>query len=437
MSTFRRTAKVLLATTAVALTIPFAASFAQRAGGAAPQVDIVATTPQPPPPDMPALTPQEILNRQSRGAAARGSQPAPNYNISRRSDFDKQLPNPYVPNQTWYTMPKGRFLGGISGIMVDNDGRSIWVAERCGGTGNCWASPDVDPIIKFGPDGKVVTTFGKGLISYPHGLWIDADNNVWVTDTVSNVMATAGGATPPKPAIAAGAQVLKFSPTGRLLLRLGTSGIYGNDEAHLSQPSDVVTDRQGNIYVADSHDSPPTNSRIVKYDRTGKFLKAWDSCHPSYARQIDCSHSIEIDTQGRIFVANRANNQIDIFDQEGKRLAVWPHFGKPTGLYIDRNDILYVADSQTSLASGFVKGTHIGSARTGIVTAFIPDPLGNAAPWSGPGTLSPEGVTADRDGNIYTASVRPQGITRWSITTNTRPWPAPAGRGGRGGGDGE
>ena len=88
MSTFRRTAKVLLATTAVALTIPFAASFAQRAGGAAPQVDIVATTPQPPPPDMPALTPQEILNRQSRGAAARGSQPAPNYNISRRSDFD-------------------------------------------------------------------------------------------------------------------------------------------------------------------------------------------------------------------------------------------------------------------------------------------------------------------------------------------------------------
>jgi DNA-binding beta-propeller fold protein YncE len=435
MSGFNRSFKLAMCATAIAAVLPFAASYGQQA--ATPKVDQVPTTPLPPPPDMPPLTPQQILDRQVRGAAARGSQAAPNYNVSRRSDFDKALQNPYAANETWYEMPKGRFLGGISGIQVDNDGKSIWVAERCGGTGNCWGS-DVDPIIKFSADGKILRMFGKGLISYPHGLWIDADNNVWVTDTQSNVMSTAGGPTPPKPAIPAGAQVLKFSPEGKLLLRLGTPGIYGNDEAHLSQPSDVVTDRQGNIYVADAHDSPPVNNRIVKYDRSGKFIKAWDSCHPSYARQIDCSHSIEMDSQGRIFVANRANNQIDIFDQDGKRLAVWPHFGKPTGLYIDkRTDTLYVADSQSSLASGFQKGTHIGSARTGIVTAFIPDPLGISAPWTGASTLSPEGVTADAQGNVFTASVRPQGITRWSIRTTTRPFPAPAGRGGRGGDGGE
>ena len=430
-------AKFAFAAAAVAALLPFAAGFAQQA--AAPAVEKVPSAPLPPPADMPALTPDQVLARQARGGGRGG--PPPNYNVSRRSDFDKALPNPYAANEVWYTMPKGRFLGGISGIQVDNDGRSIWVAERCGGTGNCIGS-HVDPVIHFSADGKVLKMFGKDMINYPHGLWIDRDNNVWVTDLQSNLpqpggRSGRGGAPQPAPATPLGAQVLKFSPQGKLLLRLGTPGIYGNDESHFSQPSDVVTDNDGNIYVADGHDSPPANNRIVKFDKTGRFLKAWPTCHPSNQRQIDCSHSIEIDSQGRIFVANRGNNVIDIYDQDGKRLAVWPHFGKPTGLYIDkRTDALYVADSQSSLASGFVKGTHVGSARTGIVTAFIPDRLNIASPWSGPGTLSPEGVTTDRQGRIYTAGVRPQGLTRWTLATNTRPFPDPNGA-GRGGGGGE
>ena len=433
MSWPRHSATLLFAAAAALSLAPSTASLGQAA---APQSDKVATTPQPPPPDMPPLSPEEIAKRQVRGG--RGSGPAPDYNVSRRSDFDKALPNPYAANETWYTMPKGRFLGGISGIQVDKDGRSIWVAERCGGTGNCIGS-HVDPVIHFSADGKILGMFGKDMINYPHGLWVDGDDNIWVTDLQSNLPQPGGrggrgGAAQPIPATPLGAQVLKFSPAGKLLLRLGTPGVYGDDETHLSQPSDVVTDAQGNIYVADGHDSLPANNRIVKFDKTGKFIKSWPTCHPGDARQIDCSHSIEIDSQGRIFVANRGNNQIDIYDQDGKFLAVWPHFGKPTGLYIDkRTDTLYVADSQSSITSGFVKGTHVGSARTGEVKAFIPDPLGIAAPWSGPGTLSPEGVTADAQGRIYTASVRPQGITRWTLRTTTRPWPAP--RGGNGGGE--
>ena len=435
MSVLNRTTKLFLATTAIAAAIPLAASLGQPAAPA-PQVIKTPSAPLPPPPDMPPLSPAEISARQARGNDR--AQAAPDWTTSRRSDFDKALPNPYAINQTWYTMPKGRFLGGISGIMVDNDGKSIWIAERCGGRNNCIGS-HVDPVMKFSADGKVLIAFGKDMINYPHGLWIDHDNNVWVTDLQSNMPQPGGrggrggaaAAPQPVPAKPLGATVMKFTPKGKLLMTLGTPSVYGNDETHFSQPSDVVTDKDGNIYVADGHDSLPANNRIVKFDKTGKFIMAWPTCHPSYARQIDCSHSIEIDSQGRIFVAIRGNNVIDIYEQQGKRLAVWPHFGKPTGLYIDRNDILYVSDSQTGIGNGnsFMKGTHIGSARTGEVTAFLPDPLGNPAPWSFGGGLTPEGVTADRAGRVYTASVTPPGMARWTLQYNTKVT-APGGRGG-------
>ena len=314
----------------------------------------------------------------------------------------------------------------------------------------------MDPVIKFSPDGKILTMFGHDMINYPHGLWVDLDGNIWVTDLQSNMpqpgAAPRGGgggrggaaaatppaapATPPAvPTTPLGAQVLKFSPTGKLLLRLGTPGVYGTDETHFSQPSDVVTAPNGDIFVADGHDSLPANNRIVKFDKTGKYIKSWATCQPWQERQIDCSHSIEIDSQGRLFVANRGNNIIDIFDQEGKLLSEWPHFGKPTGLFIDKNDILYVSDSQTGIGNGnsFVKGVHVGSAKTGVVTAFLPDPLGNASPWSSAGTLSPEGVTADKNGRIITASVRPAGLMLWTLQSNTAPFPPPGGAGGRGG----
>jgi hypothetical protein len=333
-------------------------------------------------------------------------------------------------------MPAGRFIGGASGIQVDKDGESIWVAERCGGAANCENS-HVDPVIHFGADGKIITMFGKDMINYPHGIWVDADDNVWVTDTESNIdrAATAGRGGPIldfSKTHPGGAQVLKFSPTGKLLLRLGTPGVFGNDQTHFSQPSDVVTDPQGNIYVSDGHDSLPGNQRIVKFDKTGKYIKDWGICNPWHERQIDCGHSIEIDSQGRIFTANRANDTIDIWDQNGTLLAEWGNWGKSSGLYIDKNDIMYSSDSQSGNGNGnaFEKGVHIGSAKTGVVTAFIPDPLGNSTAWQPGGTLSPEGVTADKDGRVYTSSVRPPGLMRWTISTNTPPVRLGGGGGG-------
>ena len=423
-----RSIKTLLAVTALVATLPIVHSLAQQ-----------------PAPGTQAPAPAQGGGggRGGGGAAA----PA-DYNISVRSDADKALLNRYALNQAWYTMPAGRFLGSSSAIDIDKDGRSVWVAERCGGQDLC-AGSHVDPVIKFSPEGKVLTAFGHDMISYPHGIHVDRDGNIWVTDLQSNIddaarggRAGAPGATG-TPVPPAGAQVLKFSPEGKLLLRIGTPGVYGNDETHFSQPSDVVTSPvTGEVFVADGHDSPPANNRIVVFDKNGKYLRQWPSCLPTDARQIDCSHGLAMDSQGRIFSGHRGEGRIDIFDQNGKLLAMWKQFGRGTGVYIDKNDRLYAADSGSSANQGnaYVRGVHVGSAKTGEVTDFIPDALGNPAPWNPlRGTSSPEGVTVDVDGRIYISGVTPPGLGRLTINNNTKPAPQQgaggggAGRGARGG----
>jgi sugar lactone lactonase YvrE len=401
-----RHTRILLAVTVLAVIVPVAMSLAQ---------------PAPAPAGPPAAS--------GRGAAAGGGgrgQPG-DYNKSMRSDADKALVNPYALNQTWYTMPKGRFLGSSSAIDIDKDGKSVWIAERCGGQDLC-AGSHVDPIMKFSADGKFLKAFGKDMLSYPHGIYVDKEGNIFVTDLQSNLDNAAQRNAPPNPAPdtiknPAGAQVLKFSPDGKLLLRIGTPGVYGNDATHFSQPSDVVTDDAGNIYVADGHDTPPANNRVAKFDKTGKFLKQWPTCLAN-DRQLDCSHSIAIDKEGEILVANRGNGRIDIYDQDGKLLRSFEQFGKSGGLWVDKNDVLYSADSESGVGQGmaFVRGIHIGDLHTGEVKYFIPDALGAPAPWNPlRGTSSPEGVAVDKDGSIYISAVTPPGMARYTLNPNIVP----------------
>jgi hypothetical protein len=343
-----------------------------------------------------------------------------NYNISARTAEDMALPNTYVLDEGFFQWPKGRPVGSISAIDMDRDGKSIWVFERCGKLNSCIGST-VNPIMKFDSNGRLVKEFGAGLFVYPHGMYVDHDNNVWVADLQSNVdrPAPPGGVRPP-PAPAGtplqGAVVRKFSPDGKLLLTIGTPGVMGNDETHLSQPSDVAVAKNGDVFVADGHDSQPSNHRIAKFDRDGRFLKAWDACGPMPADTLDCQHSIAIDSQGRLLVANRGNNRIEVFDQEGKLLDEWYQFGRPSGLFIDDNDVLYAADSESDVMqhNAFVRGVHVGSARTGDVTAFIPDPQGNPSPWMPAGTTNgAEGVAASKDGTIYVSKVLPAQLVRY------------------------
>lgn len=336
--------------------------------------------------------------------------PQGDYNLSLRSKADQDLPNPYNRDETWLKMPKGAGkLGATSAIHVDNDGKSIWIARRCEVNG-CFDS-GVDPIMKFDATGKFVRSFGANLFTFPHGMWIDRDGSIWVSDTVSNLEPRRGvvppAGTPPK-----GNQIMKFSPTGKLLMTLGTPGVYGQDNTHFNQPSDLVVAPDGTIFVADGHELETMQPRIMVYDKGGKYLREWFLCKDAGAFTSDCSHSLAMDSQGRLFVGDRGNGRIVIYDQMGKKLDEWKQFGRPAGLYIDKNDILYTADSTSHVSTGnaYIRGVHVGDAKTGKVTAFLPDVLGNPSPWAPlRGTTGAEGVTADDAGNIFTSQVMPFG----------------------------
>ena len=221
------------------------------------------------------------------------------------------------------------------------------------------------------------------MVVNPHGMSIDRDGNLWVTDAQNKD--------------GKGQQVFKLNPDGKVLMTLGTAGVAGEGPDTFNGPTDVVTAPNGDIFVSDGH--VDNHGRVVKFSKDGKFIKAWGK-GGSGPGEFDVPHSITIDARGRLFVADRRNNRLQIFDQDGKFLDQWKQFGRPSGVFIDRNDIVYVADSQSNTAfnPGFKRGLRIGSARDGKVTAFIPfvepDPDKNT-------NAGMEGVTVDSKGNVF------------------------------------
>jgi sugar lactone lactonase YvrE len=345
------------------------------------------------------------------------------------------LPNPYrpvqgladgggpsVPGGAWARLPGGREMGPPASVYVDIDGESIWAAIRCDETspvpvaaggrfGLDCLGPDnriknIDTIFKFDPKGTVVRSFGSGMFIWPHGLTVDRDGNVWVTDAVG----AQGVAAAAKAGVRAGHQAVKFSPDGKVLMKLGEAGVAGSDEYHLNSPSAVAIATNGDIFVADGHDVNG-NNRVVKYSKDGKFIKAWGKTGyaPGEFRSL---HAIAIDSRGRVFVADRANNRIQLFDQDGKFLQIWTQFGQPSGIFFDDQDQIYVADSESDLVNnpGWEQGIRIGDARTGWVKYFILDQGGNPNTQTGSG---PEFVTVDRHGNVFGGEPRPRVLRKY------------------------
>jgi len=341
-------------------------------------------------------------------------------------------PNPYNTVSDYFKLPAGRTWGSTSAVEIDKDGKSIWVAERCG-TNSCLdratGKMSADPtILKFDSSGKLVKSFGAGLLVFPHGIYVDRDGNVWVTDGQDNAPQPARGATPPPaagappagggrvgplPGATIGHQVYKFSPDGKVLLTLGKPGGAAEPD-YFYQPNDVVVAPNGDIFVAEGHGG--ANDRILKFSKDGKFIKSIGK-KGSGPGEFNGPHALAFDSKGRLIVGDRSNNRIQIVDQDGKFISETAEFGRPSGIWVDKNDVLYVADSESGSVNPnrpeWRRGIRVGKLSDGKVTAFIPDPEARNAP-DFRGTSAAEGVAVDAQGNIYGAEVGPKAVKKYT-----------------------
>jgi hypothetical protein len=310
------------------------------------------------------------------------------------------LPNPYQTIAPWGKLPEGRSSGALSAVAIDNDGQSVWIADRCGSNpetppgasafqyDSC-AGSTLPPILKFDSAGNVVKSFGAGMFIFPHKIYIDRDGNVWVVDQRSaneRELAKFPGEKQK------GHTVFKLSPDGKVLL--------------------IVISSNGDVFISEGHNQnpdalPETVSRISKFTKDGEFIKSFGKFGTGPG-EFRGPHDIAMDTEGRLFVADRGNMRIQILDQDGKYLGEWKQFGRPSGVYI-RNDLIYVTDSESNGVAphpGWKRGIRIGTIKDGRVLYRIPDPLELK------GTSGAEGLSVDAKGNVYGAEVGPRRVTK-------------------------
>jgi len=328
-------------------------------------------------------------------------------------------PNPALTNQ-WGELPAGRTWGHTAGIDIDPTDGNIWAYERCAaGGGGAAFNPDgggaaggpvncdnnlVDPIFKFDRiTGEVLANFGAGIFTTPHGIHADHEGNVWVTDFATNASGTKGQ------------QVHKFSPDGELLMSLGVAGQAGNDGAHFNQPNDVIVAADGSIFVSDGHSGQGMTTaaaveegrqagqtgRIMKFAADGSFIKEWGRLGTAHG-EFRTPHAMEIDSQDRLWVADRGNHRLEIFDLEGNYLESRYSFSRVSGIFITDDNLVYAIDSESGPFNhvNWIAGVRVGPLNEDRLTAFIP---GYPTETRGYQSTAGEGVAVDADGTVFVA----------------------------------
>ena len=309
--------------------------------------------------------------------------------------YGNDRPNPYTRIEPWGQPPPGNNGEWAAVIGAEGSpGGVLYVLHRCH-SNSCVGRPE-PPLVRLDPrTGERLGTFGEGLMAFPHGFHVDFEGNVWTTDTGS-------GDAP------GGHLVRKFSADGELLLTLGRSGVPGDEPGLFREPTDVVVAPDGTIFVTEGHLKNGPSSRLTKLAPDGTLIARFGMTGQGHL-QLSAPHAIALDTEGRLFIADRDNNRIMIWDQDGNYIDQWTQFGRPSGIYIDHTDTIYVADSESwgPENPGWKKGIRIGSARTGQVHYFIEDIESRDFEHSGA-----EGVGVDGLGNVYGGVVRRQMLER-------------------------
>ena len=321
--------------------------------------------------------------------------------------------NPYRVIRDWAQFTsEARPWGGSNGVAIDRDGMSVWAVDRCSpGTSPGCLGSEGNPVHLFDESGSEVRSFGAGMFVWPHGIHVDRDGNVWVADarapSQDDLVKFPGEGNK-------GSVVVKFSPEGRVLMTLGTPGVRGNPPEALTDPTDLVTDpANGDVYVAESHMNvadPTLVGRISVFDRNGTFLRVIGETGTGPG-EFRTPHAVELDSQGRLIVADRHNHRIQVLTKEGAFLAEYFNFSRTSGLAIDANDVIYTADSESDPQRhpGWRRGIRIGSLDDGMVTIFVPPHM---TPNSPNGAMG-EGIAIDAAGNIYTAEAQLRGVTKY------------------------
>jgi peptidylamidoglycolate lyase len=227
----------------------------------------------------------------------------------------------------WPQLPPGRDLGEVSGVGVDTSGNvfvfhrndRIWPAS-----GPLSLAPISAPAVTVfdGRTGAIVAEWGANTFALPHGLTVDAQDNVWLTDVALQ-------------------QVFKYSHDGQLLMTLGERGVAGNDSAHFNLPTKVAVAPDGSFYVSDGYE----NTRVMKFSPSGQFEFQWGTPGTGPG-EFDLVHSVTLDGEGRVYVSDRGNARVQVFDSTGKYLAEWKgaELGRPYDVGIGPDGTVFVAD---------------------------------------------------------------------------------------------
>jgi len=215
----------------------------------------------------------------------------------------------YQVDPSWPVRPLQHKWGGVSAIAVDPQDR-VWVFNR----GRM-------PVQVFSSEGRLLDAWGEGLFKAAHGLRLDREGNVWVTDAHAHT-------------------VQEFTPKGKLLLTLGTPDEPGEDDRHFNQPTDVAVTPRGDVYVSDGY----TNNRVVRFDARGRFVRAWGRLGVKPG-EFSLPHAVAVDSRGRVYVCDRNNGRIQVFDPDGGFLAEWRNLLVPWGIWIGPKDEILLCGS--------------------------------------------------------------------------------------------